>query len=210
MYKKLIYSIVIALLLQTNAYTTEIAIVKAFYSKLSTRESKKIENLCNSDKFFKAGYGYLTNKEKMSKNKLANFYDKTKKKKTIVLPNHIKAIVEFEKSVLKYQNPLSAYLGLYSMNFLINAEGVNKTKRRKLFIETLYKNTDMCEGYIQYADMLMKGYGIKTDLNKSIKVLNSARKNCWDRANDLEKSIINVKETQAKYKIKLLKMKSKK
>lgn len=210
MVKKLFYAISVMLIVGASIQAKEIGAVKAFYSKVTIEEATKIKNLSKSDEFFQKGYSYLTNKNKMDKRELNNYFSKEKNKRTIVLPNHIKAVAEFEKSVIKYKNPLSAYLGLYSINFLVDAKSVEKTKRRKLFIETLYKQTNMCEGYIQYADMLMKGLGVKKDLNKSIDVLREAREKCWNMANDWEKSIIEVKETQAKYKMSLLNKKKKK
>jgi len=209
MIKKLLCTISIILITSIGIHAKEIGIVKAFYSKVTKNKAIEIRNLSRSDEFFQKGYSYLTDRDKMDRRELNNFFDKTKKKQTITLPNHIKAIVEFEKSVKKYKNPLSAYLGLNSLNFLIDAKGVEKVKRRKLFIETLYKQTNTCEGYIQYADMLMKGLGIKKDLNKSISVLREARMKCWNIATDLEKSLIEIKETQAKYKITLLNKKKK-
>ena len=116
-----------------------------------------VKNLKNTDKFYKNAIEYLTNKNKMATTKITvgDPEDKHKlKDKNILIPNYVDALKMFRISVDKYNNPLSAYIALYIIKTKIPAIKYEEIKYKRKYIELLYKTTNSCSSYIDYADAI--------------------------------------------------------
>lgn len=73
------------------------------------------------------------------------------------------------KSNDTYQNPISAYYGVYIINKYMGQ--VNKLDEYKKFSETLYKKEkNMCQSFINYGAIFEKGLGSPINVFKAIEV----------------------------------------
>lgn len=88
------------------------------------------------------------------------------------------------KSNNVYQNPISAYYGVYIINKYMGQ--VNKLDDYKKFSETLYaKEKNMCQSFLNYGAIFEKGLGSPINISKAIEVyeegLRLACKDGWQK-----------------------------
>ena len=102
----------------------------------------------------------------------------------------------------EYQNPISAFYGVYIINKFMGQQ--NRLDDYRSFSETLYlKEKNMCESFINYGAIFEKGYGGTVDYKKANDIyeegLKKACKDGWQR------QVVEAKLWYLKGKIKWLK-----
>lgn len=184
-----------------------IVLTKSFYRVANKDTLYKMPNLRQNDKYFMKAKEYLTNQNFMAKTKITigdeEAIERGEEKpryKTIKIPNYVDALKEFQKSVDKYNNPLSAYIALQIIKTKIPAVTIKDKIYKRKYIELLYKTTHSCSAYIDYADALLNGIAGSVDIAKAKKVINETDK-CLNSASDWEKSVIQMKKDRIKFKL---------
>ncbi len=143
------------------------------FKKSGGKETKELLTLLESDKFYKKGVDYLENPEfiETKEVKFQDPEDKNKKVETIQqkLPNWPKALAEFTKSFDANKNPVSAYTSLHIIKTLYPKDQFLKEFSK--FSKYLYENEkNICSAYIDYGEVLEKGYYQKSDSATALKV----------------------------------------
>lgn len=143
------------------------------FKKSGGKETKELLSLIETDKYYKKGVDYLENPEFIETRevKFQDPEDKNKKVETIQqkLPNWPKALAEFSKSFDTYKNPISAYTSLHIIKTLYTKD--QYLKEFSKFSKYLYENEkNICTAYIDYGEVLEKGYYQKIDLAAANKV----------------------------------------
>lgn len=143
------------------------------FKKSGGKETKELLTLLESDKFYKKGVDYLENPEfiETKEVKFQDPEDKNKKIETIQqkLPNWPKALAEFTKSFDANKNPVSAYTSLHIIKTLYPKDQFLKEFSK--FSKYLYENEkNICSAYIDYGEVLEKGYYQKSDSVAALKV----------------------------------------
>lgn len=176
--KKLLFS----LLVITSLLNANDEIINVF-KKQGGVISNELKNVLEKDTYFKEAQKYLTDKKYMSNQTVFQGDpedDKSKiKKMEVKVPNFVKALESFEKSVKYYDNQVSAFYSLYIIKSYFNksSELEDFAKFSKLLYE---KEKNICTSYIDYGESLEKGYFQKINLNKAYSVYKEGLtvKNC--------------------------------
>ena len=153
------------------------------YIKSGGKETNSFKQLIEKDTYYKNGVNYLENPEFQAVKEI-NFSDpedKNAKPKIIKqqLPDYVKALKEFKKSVEKYGNTISAHAGLSIIKTVYGKD--KELKYYNKFSKLLYEKTkDICTAYIDYGDVLSKGIYTKIDKEKALNVYSEGldNKNC--------------------------------
>jgi hypothetical protein len=163
----------LALFLATSMFAMSI---QELYIAQGGEITPKLQQLLKDDQHYIKAEQYLTNKNFMKESVIKvgdpeNLKQKPVEKKQLI-PDYENALKEFEKSVQKYQNQVSAFYGIYLIKSFFGKS--SKLEDFKNFSQLLYeKEKQICEVYIDYGETLENGYFSKVDTTKALEVYKS-------------------------------------
>lgn len=158
----LLFLLTLTIHAQSNAEKT--------YYKVGGTNTDEIKALLKKDDYFKIAVAYLEDPTKMATVDI-NLKDPetlTAKDKIVKqkVPEYVKALEEFIKSVDTYNNPISAYMGLHLIKTVYGKN--SKLSEFKKFVEVLYnREKNICTVYLDYAEIYEKGILTNKNLNKA-------------------------------------------
>lgn len=150
---------------------------KAYFG-LSQLEEKNFK-IFMEDPDYKQGNEYLNNdalKQPIKVN-AADPHASTQDIKTLLFPNYVAALENFQKSAQKTNNPLAAYAGNYIIKTYTNKQGVDQLKQFVLFSETLYsQKVKICQAYLDMGEVYENGYLRKAEIKKAWEIYSEGLK----------------------------------
>lgn len=139
---------------------------------------EEIKVILEKDKFYKLAILQLTNKEHMANQEVKSgdpHQPDSVKKVTVTVPNFVKALDNFKKSYKEHSNPISSF----AITHLIKTSFGKKNHLEDFayYSEKNYLNK-LCSGYIDYGEVLQKGYFQKVNIEGAKKVYEEGAKQC--------------------------------
>jgi hypothetical protein len=133
----------------------------------------QLNSLLKTDKYFKEAVDYLENPDKIKKITINNTDIENPKKKTKPIikevPDYIKIVEIFKKSVYTYKNPISAYTALYLIKtYFQKSKNLKDYKELSEIVYNTQKN--ICTSYLDYGEVLENGYFTKVDKKRAYEV----------------------------------------
>lgn len=179
--------VIIAFNLKLNA--KDLDFKKLYFENGGGKETKELLEIFDNDKYYIKAVAALQNT--LSPNKILKDVETNKPLNyNIKLPDWGNAYENFKLSVKKYDNPVSAYAGLYIINTLIGKS--RALSDYKMFTISLYKhNKSNCQSFINYAEIYSEGILQKKNKMKAISVLEDSLKNVCSKG--WEKQVVQSK-----------------
>lgn len=172
MKKSILYVLAICLIfvgLQANEI--EFKYAKRYFSD-GGKLTDELKELLKKDKFFLEGNDFLENPKNMKvvlKDTATDPHSEKKEIKEVAIPQFDKALDSFTQSVKTYQNPLSAFVGIYIINTKFGRN--NFLDQYNLFSKVLYeKEKNICDSYLNYGAIFEKGYLVEKDFKKAFEI----------------------------------------
>lgn len=170
---------IISLLLITSSILLGNAYEETFIKEKGlTTLPDDVKAITEKDKMYKLAVLQLTNKDYMASQDIKSgdpHKPDSVKEVTVRVPNFVKALENFKKSYEQYQNPISSFAIAHLIKTSFGKR--NHLEDFAYYSEINYKNK-LCSGYIDYGEVLQKGYYQKVDLAKAKKVYEEGAKNC--------------------------------
>ncbi|RLA84016.1 MAG: hypothetical protein DRG78_02585 [Epsilonproteobacteria bacterium] len=172
--KKIILVLMCVGLLQAKIYRSSLA-----YFDNGGNKDKELLALLQKDDYYISGNVYLQDKKDIKvQKKIFSEPDNPidiENLPEILVPQWDKTLPMFIKSAKVFNNPVSAYQGLFIINSFYGKQ--SKTKEFKELATVLYNNEkNICMSHIFYGEIFEKGYNTKVDKQKALSIYLEADK----------------------------------
>lgn len=165
------------IMLCSMAYSNDF--LMSFYNA-GGHKTTKLEKLLKKDLYYKNVEKALTQKEEREF-KYKDVETKNEKTFTTKVINWKYVLEQSIKSVDSYNNSVSAFIGLHVLKtfYPLNNKNDENSKRFLQFSKMLYENEkEMCQSYLDYADVYMKGLASAIDYNRAYSIYKEGQQYC--------------------------------